>query len=98
MPQLLCFEGSTASLHSGASRAAQKWSRQHLVQTELHDEKQQPDIKNGAQIGMPLEDFIEATWAGFVAGKDQIPVGVSEESFNSWEQERQRVFHSMNAQ
>ena len=27
------------------------------VQTELHDEKHQPDIKNGRQMGMPLEDF-----------------------------------------
>lgn len=30
------------------------------VQTELHDEKHQPDIKNGSQIGMPLKDFTEA--------------------------------------
>ncbi|KAI4762046.1 NAD(P)-binding protein [Aureobasidium sp. EXF-3400] len=44
------------------------------VQTELHDEKHQPDIKNGSQIGMPLKDFTEATWAGLEAGKDQIPV------------------------
>lgn len=32
------------------------------VQTELHDEKHQPDIKNGRQMGMPLDEFIEATW------------------------------------
>ena len=29
------------------------------VQTELHDEKHQPDIKNGGQIGMPLEEFVQ---------------------------------------
>jgi short-subunit dehydrogenase involved in D-alanine esterification of teichoic acids len=29
------------------------------VQTELHDEKHQPDIKNGGQIGMPLDEFID---------------------------------------
>jgi short-subunit dehydrogenase involved in D-alanine esterification of teichoic acids len=67
------------------------------VQTELHDEKHQPDIKNGGQIGMPLKDFTEATWAGLEAGKDQIPVGMSEGSFNGWEQERQKAFHGMNA-
>jgi short-subunit dehydrogenase involved in D-alanine esterification of teichoic acids len=27
------------------------------VQTELHDEKHQPDIKNGRSIGMPLDEF-----------------------------------------
>ncbi|KAI4761633.1 NAD(P)-binding protein [Aureobasidium sp. EXF-12344] len=64
------------------------------VQTELHDAKHQPDIKNGAQIGMPLKDFTDATWAGLEAGKDQIPVGMSESSFNGWEQERQKAFHA----
>lgn len=29
------------------------------VQTELHDERHQPDIKNGRQMGMPLADFIQ---------------------------------------
>ena len=32
------------------------------VQTELHDEKHQPDMKNGRQLGMPLDEFIEKTW------------------------------------
>lgn len=27
------------------------------VQTELHDEKHQPDIKNGRAMGMPLDEF-----------------------------------------
>lgn len=27
------------------------------VQTELHDEKHQPDIKNGRSLGMPLDEF-----------------------------------------
>ena len=30
------------------------------VQTELHDERHQPDIKNGRDIGMPLDDFTQA--------------------------------------
>lgn len=34
------------------------------VQTELHDEKHQPDIKNGSQMGMPLQEYIDATWYG----------------------------------
>jgi hypothetical protein len=27
------------------------------VQTELHDEKHQPDVKNGRAMGMPLDEF-----------------------------------------
>jgi short-subunit dehydrogenase involved in D-alanine esterification of teichoic acids len=30
------------------------------VQTELHDEKHQPDIKNGRSMGMPLDEFTES--------------------------------------
>jgi short-subunit dehydrogenase involved in D-alanine esterification of teichoic acids len=29
------------------------------VQTELHDEKHQPDIQNGGSIGMPLDEFMD---------------------------------------
>lgn len=29
------------------------------VQTELHDEEHQPDIRNGRAIGMPLKEFID---------------------------------------
>jgi len=65
------------------------------VQTELHDEKHQPDIKNGGSFGMPLKEFTDETWAGLVAGKDQIAVGMSAGAFNSWEQERQKGFHKM---
>ena len=65
------------------------------VQTELHDTKHQPDLQNGHQLGMPLKDFTEQTWAGLTAGKDQIAVGMSERSFNGWEQERQKAFHHM---
>ncbi|KZO91855.1 short-chain dehydrogenase/oxidoreductase [Calocera viscosa TUFC12733] len=45
------------------------------VQTELHDEKHQPDIKNGRSIGMPLAEFTAEAWAGLLAGEDDIPVG-----------------------
>lgn len=30
------------------------------VQTELHDERHQPDIKNGRSMGMPLDEFTQA--------------------------------------
>jgi short-subunit dehydrogenase involved in D-alanine esterification of teichoic acids len=65
------------------------------VQTELHDEKHQPDIKNGRSIGMPLEEFTEAAWKGLESGDEQIPVGMSERAFEAFELKRQEVFHGM---
>ncbi|KAI9698351.1 MAG: hypothetical protein M1820_007513 [Bogoriella megaspora] len=51
------------------------------VQTELHDEKHQPDIKNGRSIGMPLKDFTDDSWAQLSAGKDQVPAGFVKDHF-----------------
>ncbi|EME45517.1 hypothetical protein DOTSEDRAFT_87848 [Dothistroma septosporum NZE10] len=45
------------------------------VQTELHDSKNQPDLKNGGEIGMPLEDFNQELWEGLKAGKEDVVVG-----------------------
>lgn len=62
------------------------------VQTELHDEKHQPDIKNGGDIGMPLKDFVDETWAGLQAGKDAIPVGMAKGAYDAFENKRGEVF------
>lgn len=42
------------------------------VQTELHDQKNQPDLVGGHEIGMPLAEFVRETFEGLDAGKDQI--------------------------
>lgn len=65
------------------------------VQTELHDEKHQPDIKNGRQMGMPLGEFTEDSWAKLVKGDEQIPVGFVEGAFEKFENARQEVFAFM---
>lgn len=65
------------------------------VQTELHDEKHQPDIKNGRAMGMPLDQFTEESWAKLVQGDEQIPVGFVVNAFNSFEKSRQEMFHMM---
>jgi len=65
------------------------------VQTELHDAKHQPDIENGSQIGMPLADFTNEAYAGLAAGNEQVPVGSSKQSFDTWEAQRQKAFHGM---
>jgi len=45
------------------------------VQTELHDAKHQPSIKNGRSIGIPIAEFMKTAWKGIVEGKEEIPVG-----------------------
>ncbi|MCJ1397215.1 hypothetical protein MMC11_000407 [Xylographa trunciseda] len=65
------------------------------VQTELHDAKHQPDIQNGSQIGMPLAEFTDEAYAGLAAGDEQVPVGMSKQSFDTWEAQRQKAFHGM---
>jgi short-subunit dehydrogenase involved in D-alanine esterification of teichoic acids len=63
------------------------------VQTELHDEKHQPDIKNGRLIGMPLDEFTNEAYEGLVDGLDQIPVGMSKTVFDAFETRRQEIFN-----
>ncbi|KAI9826685.1 MAG: hypothetical protein M1819_007319 [Sarea resinae] len=67
------------------------------VQTELHDKKHQPDIENGRQFGMPLQEFLDESYAGLVNGDIDIPVGSSKDWYNSFEPARQESFHNMNA-
>ncbi|KAI9881609.1 MAG: hypothetical protein M1830_000173 [Pleopsidium flavum] len=65
------------------------------VQTEIHDEKHQPDIKNGGQIGMPLDRFTEEAYAGLAAGDEQVPVGMSRNWYDSFEPQRQQTFQKL---
>lgn len=65
------------------------------VQTELHDAKHQPDLKNGHLIGMPLAEFTEQTWGGLVEGKEQIAVGSAQEIFDAFEDKRQAAYEKL---
>ena len=65
------------------------------VQTELHDSKHQPDIKDGAHIGMPLVEFTEETWKKLVNGDEQIPVGFVVKAFESFENKRQEMYQNV---
>ncbi|KAK3057726.1 hypothetical protein LTR53_020451, partial [Teratosphaeriaceae sp. CCFEE 6253] len=46
------------------------------VQTELHDDKHQPEMNGrGRNVGMPLEEFTDEAWAGLSSDdNEQIPV------------------------
>jgi len=67
------------------------------VQTELHDDKHQPDLQGkGNHIGMPLDEFTEEAYKGLnSAENEQVPVGMSRKAFDSWEQERQKQLDEM---
>lgn len=66
------------------------------VQTELHDAKNQPDLKNGHHIGMPVGDFADEVYGRWVKGDQQIPVGSAVPMFGAFENKRQEYFGSFN--
>lgn len=59
---------------------------------ELHDEKHQPDIKNGSSIGMPLDQFTDAAIDGLIKGEEQIGVGMAGDWFDAIEPPRKEKF------
>ena len=64
------------------------------VQTELHDERHQPDLRGGRALGMPLAEFTERAYAGLVRGEDQFAIGPAEALLadGGWEHQRQALF------
>ncbi|KAH8687199.1 hypothetical protein BGZ60DRAFT_347340, partial [Tricladium varicosporioides] len=66
------------------------------VQTELHHEKHQPDMKGMGPIGMPLDEFTEEAWRGLCEGKTDVPVGMVIQSYEGWEMVRQGIFKKIN--
>ena len=65
------------------------------VQTELHDAKHQPDLKDGHLIGMPLQEFVDEVWTRLSSGEDQIAVGSASDLFNAIEPKRQELYQQM---
>ncbi|CAK3743604.1 hypothetical protein AC579_1380 [Lecanosticta acicola] len=69
------------------------------VQTELHDDKHQPEFQGkGGNIGMPLADFVEEAYAGLNSKEnEQVPVENVHKmmGFNEWEMERQNKMNKM---
>ncbi|KAK9777782.1 hypothetical protein AB5N19_04494 [Seiridium cardinale] len=66
------------------------------VQTELHDEKHQPDLQNGGEIGMPLAQFVDAMYVELEKGDDQFAIGPAKPWLeNGFEAERQKLFQQL---
>lgn len=59
---------------------------------ELHDEKHQPDIKNGSSIGMPINEFTDAAINGLMKGEEQIGIGMAGDWLDSIEPPRKEKF------
>jgi short-subunit dehydrogenase involved in D-alanine esterification of teichoic acids len=68
------------------------------VQTELHDEKHQPDLVDGGAIGMPLAEFTDKMYEGLVKGDEQFAIGPGEALLaeDGWESQRQKLFQVQN--
>ncbi|KZT56125.1 NAD(P)-binding protein [Calocera cornea HHB12733] len=60
------------------------------VKTELHLAMNQPDLVNGADIGIPLDEFMEVAWTGLMAGKLEIPVGQAIDNYETVERARHK--------
>jgi short-subunit dehydrogenase involved in D-alanine esterification of teichoic acids len=65
------------------------------VHTELHDEKNQPELKGEPKIGMDLDEFTEKAWEGLVEGKIDIPVGMAAKAYEVFEEKRQGMFRGL---
>ena len=65
------------------------------VQTELHDAKHQPDLKDGHLIGMPLGEFVDEVWGRLKGGEEQIAVGSAGKLYNAFEVKRQELYRDM---
>ncbi|KAF9878125.1 hypothetical protein CkaCkLH20_04163 [Colletotrichum karsti] len=101
------YSGSKAAMHGFilALRAQLKAASSRVnvievyppaVQTELHDAKNQPDLKNGHEIGMPVADFVDEVYERWKAGEEQIPVGTAKPMFDAFENRRQEYFGTFN--
>ncbi|KAL9066976.1 MAG: hypothetical protein Q9161_007220 [Pseudevernia consocians] len=65
------------------------------VQTELHDEKHQPELKDQKPMGMPLDQFTNEAYEGLAAGEEEVRVGASRDWYNKFEPARQELFHAL---
>lgn len=65
------------------------------VQTELHDARHQPDLKDGGSIGMPLAQFTDELYQGLQRGEEQVGVGHGKAALEGFEKDRQKAFHDM---
>ncbi|KAL9132799.1 MAG: hypothetical protein Q9175_006027 [Cornicularia normoerica] len=82
-------------LNSGIQRGFD-FSKPETVDMDLlHDEKHQPDIKNGRQMGMPLDQFTNEAYEGLAAGKEDVAVEKSRDWYYKFEPARRELFNGL---
>ncbi|KAF8301043.1 putative short-chain dehydrogenase/oxidoreductase [Clavulina sp. PMI_390] len=64
------------------------------VATELHDVKNQPDLKGDTKPAMPLDEFTEELWQGLEEGKIDIPCGRAKDAWEKVDAPRQELFRA----
>ncbi|KAJ6262264.1 hypothetical protein Dda_3070 [Drechslerella dactyloides] len=67
------------------------------VQTELHDEVHQPDIKDGGKLGMPIDEFTEETWNALIEGNEhnEFPIGFGKVVYKAIETPRRTFMQKL---
>ncbi|KAI5459140.1 hypothetical protein BGZ63DRAFT_390353 [Mariannaea sp. PMI_226] len=101
------YNASKAALHSFIMAVRQQLKDASLktrivevfppaVQTELHDEKHQPDLQDGGKIGMPLDAYTEAMYKLLEGGDEQFAIGPGEALLaeGGWENQRSNLFQT----
>lgn len=101
------YNASKAALHSFVMAVRQQLKDAGLrtrivevfppaVQTELHDERHQPDLANGGEIGMPLGPYTEAMYRELEKGDEQFAIGPGEPLLKAggWEDQRSTLFQT----
>lgn len=61
----------------------------------MHNEINQPDIKDGASIGITLSQFMDEAWEGLESEKTDIPVGAAKQDYEDFEDKRQAIFRQI---
>lgn len=95
------FSQGCRALSAGGS----KWvpSRSPIVKpdvndamtAELHNEKNQPNLKSDRHIGIPLDQFTDEAYEGLAAGSEEVAVGAGLDWHKKIEPARQEIFQAM---
>ena len=62
---------------------------------ELHNEKNQPNLKAAGTIGMPLDQFTNEAYEGLASGKEEVAIGDGQRWYEKIEPAREEIFRAM---
>ena len=62
---------------------------------ELHNQKNQPNLKVAGTIGMPLDQFTNEAYEGLASGKEEVAIGDGQRWYEKVEPARQELFRAI---